>query len=372
VDLRALLSSLPLLEISPLTVIDVLSRPASQSPLLENPDVVTWSVETVAKWFSTVPTLAHLSETFLVNSIDGKTLLRLSDRKMLINLRLASPIDRRLLLQHISDLKSLQVSNAHIAHKEVVDKIVKGLGSELEQLRVNVPASVPVSSATTKSSSTSSSHPSSSSATVDKKSPNFFLSLRVSSQEIQDRVREIQDFVQERIPALRGSKCILPPEQLHFTLGRLHLYTEEEQDKAKEVLERCSSLASKLYNNKAVTATFKGIANHGGNALFVETEVGTERDLLTELGNLVFEAFRDAGLASRNFRFIPVAPIIRIHTSKKEAIPPLKDLCASLVPAYEDDVLGKFTFDTVEISCVSSETQEDGYYKSLHSVAWSS
>jgi len=114
-----------------------------------------------------------------------------------------------------------------------------------------------------------------------------------------------------------------------------------------------------------MSITFKGIANYGGNALFLETESGLERDNLIEFGNTVFELFKEASLASRNFRFQPVAPFVRVHAVKREAIAPLQELSNSLVPEYSGEVLGKHCFASVEISSVASETESDGYYRPL-------
>jgi len=115
-----------------------------------------------------------------------------------------------------------------------------------------------------------------------------------------------------------------------------------------------------------MSVTFKGIANYGGNALFLEVEPGIERDNLVEFGSTVFEIFKETSVASRQFRFQPVAPFIRIHAAKRDAIQPLQTLSAStLVPEYADVVLGRHTFAAVEISSVASETEADGYYKAI-------
>jgi len=82
--------------------------PALQS-LLASQDIMAWTKTQAADWVVSIPQLAHMREPFVANNIDGRALLRLSDKKMLQNLKLASPIDRRLLLQHIADLKAIQV-----------------------------------------------------------------------------------------------------------------------------------------------------------------------------------------------------------------------------------------------------------------------
>ena len=104
--------------------------------------------------------------------------------------------------------------------------------------------------------------------------------------------------------------------------------------------------------------------------MFVETENGQERDDLTEFGNSVFELFKEAGLASRNFRFQPVAPIVRVHSNKKDAVPPLKELFSTrLLPEYEGRTLGRHTFVALEISSVAPE-HHSGYYDGLASCSW--
>lgn len=183
-------------------------------------------------------------------------------------------------------------------------------------------------------------------------------------------VRELQEEIVKEIPLLQGSKCILDPSLLHFTVGRLHLDTPEDEERAREILRAAEAIKNRVFGqDRPVSIVFKGVANHGGNAVFVETEMGQDRDNLTEFGNSVFELFREAGLASRNFRFIPVAPIVRIHSNKKEAVAPLKELCATrLVPHYETKVLGRHTFTSLEISSVSPE-HHTGYYDALASCA---
>eukprot|EP01122_Echinamoeba_exundans_P005236 TRINITY_DN15400_c0_g1_i1.p1 TRINITY_DN15400_c0_g1~~TRINITY_DN15400_c0_g1_i1.p1 ORF type:complete len:617 (+),score=149.38 TRINITY_DN15400_c0_g1_i1:176-2026(+) len=351
------------------------------SPLMISTDVASWTVEMVNDWLASVPVLKHLQGLFRSNKIDGHALLRLNERKLMQVLKIGSPVDRRLLLQHISDLTALQSSSSFVP-VEVVQKLpAKSLGASLRESsssrhreRSQEPSSKPSKPHThahAHIASPSASRVSSAAAVADdKKTPNFFLSLRIDNSQIQDMVRALQEEVMNEIPVLRGSKCVLDPSLLHFTVGRLILSTPEEEQRAKEILKDAVRIYDRIYRDRSASITFKSIANHGGNAVFVETEFGQERDDLTEFGNTVFEMFKDAGLASRNFRFQPVAPIIRIHSNKKEAVAPLREFFSTrLMPRYESHVIGRHTFTSIEISSVSPE-HHSGYYDALASCSW--
>jgi hypothetical protein len=367
---------------NPMETLEARNVPGS-SPLMISTDVASWTVEMVNDWLASVPVLKHLQALFRSNKIDGHALLRLNERKLMQVLKIGSPVDRRLLLQHISDLNALQSSSTFVP-VEVVQKLpAKSLGGSLRDSpssrhrerstpsfqEPSVKPAKPHVHAHT--SSPSASRVSSAAAADDKKTPNFFLSLRIENTQIQDMVRSLQDEVMNEIPSLRGSKCVLDPSLLHFTVGRLILSTPEEEQRAKQILKDAARIYERIYRDRSASITFKSIANHGGNAVFVETEFGQERDDLTEFGNTVFEMFKDAGLASRNFRFQPVAPIIRIHSNKKEAVAPLREFFSTrLMPRYESQIIGRHTFTSIEISSVSPE-HHSGYYDALASCSWS-
>lgn len=349
---------------------------SGSSPLMVSTDVKSWTVEMVSDWLASVPVLKHLQGLFRSNNIDGHALLRLHERKLQQQLKIGSPVDRRLLLQHISDLSALQISSTLVPIDTVQKLPTESLGTHSRRsTRHRERESVPIAHSTPehpkmKPSYSVPASPSIAAPSDDKKTPNFFISLRIDNKEIQQTVRDLQEEIMNHIPVLRGSKCILDPALLHFTVGRLVLSSPEDEKRAQEILQEASRIYERIYSQRSVAITFRSIANHGGNAVFVETEFGQERDDLTEFGNTVFELFKDAGLASRNFRFQPVAPIIRIHSNKKEAVAPLKEYFVNtLMPRFEDKILGRHVFSSIEISSVSPE-HNSGYYDSLASCSW--
>lgn len=314
-------------------------------------DVVSWSVADAKTWAQSVPALRRFVDLFESFQMDGYRLLRLNDRKLLMRMKIESDSDRALILQHVADLKALQVTTGFTLHSDLINKIIEGLAHEL--LQANQVESSPVSS-----------------LLASKRVPNYFLSLRIASLDLRAKVRNIQGEIENLIPELAGSRSVLPPEQLHFTLGRLYLQTEEEIARAKKLLEQChDQVYRRLYpEDSQVAINFCGVMNYGGNTVFLETERGYERDLLIEFGNTVYDIFQAAGLTSKEFRFQPVAPIVRVRQSKKPLMSRLQEVSETILEKYANSSLGRNVFSSLDISAVADQTDEDGYYRNLHSV----
>jgi 2'-5' RNA ligase len=321
-------------------------------PTLLQGDILLWDTSAVQLWMQSVPALRKFTDSFEYNQIDGHRLLRLNDRKLLQRLKMESDSDRSLILQHVADLKALQLTRAASTHSDILNKLIEGLSSELSQLH-KVSAN-PVTSLLS-----------------SKRVPNYFLSLRIGCLDLRATVKKIQSEIEGLVPELSGSRSMLPPEQLHFTLGRLYLQTDAEIALAKKLLEECyEKVYQTLYpGNAEVAVNFKGVTNYGGNTVFLETERGNERDVLIEFGNTVYDIFQAAGLTSKEFRFQPVAPILRVRQSKKPLMMRLQDASATLLESYANASLGRNIFSTLDISAVADQTDADGYYKTLHCVA---
>jgi 2'-5' RNA ligase len=327
-------------------------------PTLLQGDILQWNVAAAQTWMQSIPALHRFCASFESLQMDGHRLLRLNDRKLLQRMKIESDSDRALILQHVGDLKALQLTRAASAHSDILNKLIDGLASELAQLN--------------KVSSSSSTNPAVSNMLIaSKRVPNFFLSLRIGCLDLRSKVKRIQSEIEALIPDLAGSRSMLPPEQLHFTLGRLYLQTEAEIALAKKLLEEChETVYKRLYPDGAeVAVNFRGVMNYGGNTVFLETERGNERDLLIEFGNTVYEMFQAAGLTSKEFRFQPVAPILRVRQSKKPLMMKLEEVSTTLLETYSDASLGRNVFSTLDISAVADQTDADGYYRNLHTVA---
>ena len=322
------------------------------STLLQG-DILLWDVSAVQAWLNSVPALRKFADSFEHNQIDGHRLLRLNDRKLLQRLKMESDADRTLLMQHVGDLKALQLTRAASTHSDILNKLIEGLSSELSQLHKV------------------SANPATSLLLSSKRVPNYFLSLRIGCLDLRTKVKKIQAEIETLVPELSGSRSMLPPEQLHFTLGRLYLQTDAEIALAKKLLADCyEKVYQSLYpENAEVAVNFKGVTNYGGNTVFLETERGNERDVLIEFGNTVYDIFQAAGLTSKEFRFQPVAPILRVRQSKKPLMMRLQEASATLLESYANASLGRNVFSSLDISAVADQTDSDGYYKTLHSVA---
>lgn len=362
-------------------------------------DIIHWTVDQVQQWLSSTPTLKQFAPAFLELKVDGRRLMSLSDRILLQKFKLENDNERAHILSHISDLKSLQLTKAASLHTEVLNKLIGSLVQEMGIGKSAISSALSNHSASSETASYSSYDASSMEKTdgeasdgasktgsissslpavlPSKRVPNYFLSLRIASFEIRENVIAIQREIANLIPDLAGSRSMLPPEQLHFTLGRLYLQTEGEVALAKRLLEESiEKVFYRLFTLETETSTrelavnFKGVQNYGGNTVFLETERGLERDLLIEFGNSVYDLFQEAGLTSKEFRFQPVAPIIRVRQSKKPLLNRLQQVSQTLLAEkYAQAPLGRAIFSSVDISAVADQTDEDGYYKNLHTVA---
>ena len=366
--------------------------------LLEG-DIVHWRVEHVQQWLNSTSDLKKFAPAFLQWKVDGGRLMTLNDRKLLQRFKLENDADRACILSHIADLKSLQLTRAASVHGDVLNKIMESLASEMGLEKSAVSTAVMVEPSAVESGDKDQStlavdkegdmarrdgagasivkSPSLGPVLQSKRVPNYFLSLRIASLEIRENVIAIQKEIESHIPDLVGSRSMLPPEQLHFTLGRLYLQTEGEVALAKRLLnESIEKVFHRLFvldsetTSRQLAVNFKGVQNYGGNTVFLETERGLERDLLIEFGNSVYDLFQEAGLTSKEFRFQPVAPILRVRQSKKPLLLRLQQVSQTLLAEkYSQAPLGRAIFSSLDISAVADQTDEDGYYKNLHTVA---
>lgn len=385
-------------------------------------DIVHWNEQDVQMWLTCTPALARFAPIFKEWNVDGRRLMTLNDRKLLQRFKLENDHDRALILAHVADLKALQLTHAAAHHSNILNKLIDGLASELGHAqnssrerftyhapdpndsenvksatshagstnrRVNTAAKQAVGGERTATQTSSDSSASPAGMLGAKRVPNYFLSLRIESMELRNKVKQIQAEIEELVPELVGSPSMLPPVQLHFTLGRLYLHTESDIQLAKQLLDECyDKVFKRLYKvdesgssdehpssasscaPTEVAVNFRGVQNYGGNTVFLETERGLERDLLIEFGNTVYEVFQEAGLTSKEFRFQPVAPILRVRQSKKPLMLRLQEVSSSmLLDKYGDAFLGRNVFSSLDISAVADQTDEDGYYKNLHSVS---
>lgn len=306
--------------------------------------VEEWTVQDVSFWLSLIPTLKQLCKLFERHGIDGKKLLKLNEKKLLMKLKLGCESERNELLYYIAEFQAIRVTTYIHKNRVTIENIVTKLG---KQLSVTIPKIITQGQG--------------------KRIPNYFVSLRIKNTSLTKKVKQIQDEIMEELKDL--GKIIVPVslELLHFTLGRLYLQSQEDIDKCKEYIETCKSIYDSIYSGKEMSISFNNITNYGGNTIFLETKKRKETDMLIEFGNSVYSLLRSSGLTSREFRFQPVVAIIRIK--KKKLSEELQQRISKCLERFCNIDLGKEIFEELEISS-TTEYEESGYYKALAKVNW--
>lgn len=319
----------------------------SMDHLISFGSIQEWTVQDVSLWIKSIPTLRHLYKLFERANLNGRKLLRLNEKELITKYKFEKPNEISELLYYVSEFKSFELVNAFRRQKDIVEEVLQNLAGRISTISTEIPKTI--------------------SQVSGKRVPNYFISLRISNPTISKNVEQVQARILEELKEDSKITTTISLNLLHFTLGRLYIQTQEDIEKAQTYLEECKSVVQKIYGNKDVGIQFKGITNYGGTTVFLETKRGRGQDRLIDMGNTVYELFRSSGLTSKEFRFQPVAPILRIR--KRKVAEHIQRILDAIFEEFSTHELGKEMFTNLEISA-NAEYDSDGYYKCLHKVSW--
>eukprot|EP00747_Dinoflagellata_sp_TGD_P082936 gnl/TRDRNA2_/TRDRNA2_161893_c0_seq1.p1 gnl/TRDRNA2_/TRDRNA2_161893_c0~~gnl/TRDRNA2_/TRDRNA2_161893_c0_seq1.p1 ORF type:complete len:418 (-),score=41.74 gnl/TRDRNA2_/TRDRNA2_161893_c0_seq1:235-1488(-) len=189
--------------------------------------------------------------------------------------------------------------------------------------------------------------------------PNYFLSLRVKSPSIWERVSSLQSILVANEPSL--AQCLIAPVTMHITLFVMHLADANAVESAMHVL--CTN--SVVGSLPPITVDFDGFATFGTRTLFAKTS-HQSAGALKALAKLIFDSYTDAELVSGKFDFkahVTICKTSKARSRHKMRQAPLK-IERAMFEEFRNEGLGRYTFEGVELLYMM-EKDAEGYYKQL-------
>ncbi|CAG8672336.1 15761_t:CDS:2 [Acaulospora colombiana] len=134
--------------------------------------------------------------------------------------------------------------------------------------------------------------------------PNFFLSVRLDSEAIQEKFVEFSTHVNSKYPEYK--KLLIEPCQIHVTLFVFHLGNGEIINQAKE----CLAKSQDILKETCPDDTFDG-----RRVVYTSPEETDGLELFTKLTYSLHEKFKKEGLVRGNIReeFKPHATLLKIR-----------------------------------------------------------
>ncbi|KAL3857155.1 hypothetical protein ACJMK2_011850 [Sinanodonta woodiana] len=196
----------------------------------------------------------------------------------------------------------------------------------------------------------------------DKMRPNYFLALRVTDENVQLGVSNIQNSITEQEP--RYGECCIPKICLHITLCTVGLDTEEQLHNAVTCIQDArDELFSIVPLDKVLK--IKGVDNFFNRVVYGKVEYPPEFfDFVHHLKLCLTEH----GIEVRdNHDFVPHMTIMKVSrpvaraTGKKYVAP-------WLYSKFKDTVLGQQAINNIHLCEMGDERQPDGFYVTATSI----
>ncbi|RIA95758.1 AKAP7 2'5' RNA ligase-like domain-containing protein [Glomus cerebriforme] len=214
-----------------------------------------------------------------------------------------------------------------------------------------------------------------SSVKVKKARPNYFLSVRLDSQGIQENFYEFFNYVTKKFPEYK--KMLITPQQIHITLFVLHLGNEDNIRDAKNCLLNNKEITKEFFPSYKPSLHFQGIdVFNGGRVVYTRPENSDGLATFTEFTYALHEKFQQQGLVDNDIKkeFKPHATLMKLkgktvikhkHGKNKEVI---KRIPSEIYEHFMGFDFGTHCLESVELSSMLLPKGDDGYYIRLENI----
>ncbi|CAL1542445.1 unnamed protein product [Lymnaea stagnalis] len=190
----------------------------------------------------------------------------------------------------------------------------------------------------------------------DKLRPNYFLCVRISNDDIMDKICNIQDRLMEAEPLF--SECCIPGVALHVTLNTLGLDTPEHLIQCVEALKKMKpELESALPKS---VLKLQGVSNFYNRVVYAQVQY--QKDFL-DFCNLLKTLLSEAGVQIRDgYEFVPHVTIMKT-TRPVSRLRGTKNVNPQLYSKYVNTEFGEQKIDSIYLCSMGDDRREDGFYK---------
>ncbi|KFP09582.1 A-kinase anchor protein 7 isoform gamma, partial [Egretta garzetta] len=193
-----------------------------------------------------------------------------------------------------------------------------------------------------------------------RETPNYFVSIPITDDQILDRIEDIQEFIFTKEPDLL--RALLPIQTMHLTIIVAHLGTEEEVKKAVLALKQSKTKVEAILQGKDLNMTFHGIGQFNNQVIYVKMSEEDEKTL-RRIAEAVEECFNEMNLdisGSKDFR--PHLTFLKLSKAPRLKRRGFRRICSDLYKEYEDSYFGTEVFSQIDLCAMRKKKQESGYY----------
>jgi 2'-5' RNA ligase len=207
--------------------------------------------------------------------------------------------------------------------------------------------------------------------------PNYFLCLRINDENIQNKVKEIQNSISLKFPNLK--KYMIQINKLHLTLFVLKIYNQDAINQTKQILNNSQTIIRKYFSCPPIL-TLKGLSHFNQRVLFVDIEDNEESQKLKQFTRNLYEEFtKNTLFCQSHYQFTPHMTIMKIrnnnHKFRKSNNNNINinnnQFEVSLLEPFKNILFGWQLIPNLEL-VMMDEHGEDNFYKSIYSIPFSS
>ncbi|XP_037982845.1 uncharacterized protein LOC119696958 [Motacilla alba alba] len=193
-----------------------------------------------------------------------------------------------------------------------------------------------------------------------RESPNYFVAIPITDDQILDRIEDIQELIFSKEPDLL--RALLPIQTMHLTIIVAHLGTEEEVKKAVLALKQSKTKVEDILQGKDLNLTFHGIGEFNNQVLYVKM-LEEDQKMLNRIAEAVEECFIEMNLdisGSKDFK--PHLTFLKLSKASRLRRRGFRKICMDLYKEYEDSHFGTEVFSRIDLCAMRKKKQESGYY----------
>ncbi|XP_019638929.1 PREDICTED: A-kinase anchor protein 7-like isoform X2 [Branchiostoma belcheri] len=199
--------------------------------------------------------------------------------------------------------------------------------------------------------------------------PNYFVAIRVSTEEIHRGLKAVQDAVLEQEPNLQPA--MIPLINMHITLLVTHL-REEQVDRAKEALRLAKARLNPkfLRPDNRLVLTFQGLGTFRNDVVFAKIQQNGHLTSLRELAETVQTCFVEKEVCSKNDKgFEPHLTLMKMSRNfGKLRSKGIKKIDPKLYEEFQEERFGDQVVEGLQLCSMLKKKEADGYYHTEEQV----
>lgn len=192
--------------------------------------------------------------------------------------------------------------------------------------------------------------------------PNYFLCLRITNQEIIEKISKLRDELLIINPEYE--ECILSTDRLHITLCCLGLDSDEDVRNCVDILKVLKAGLEKLKPTD-INIRLKGTSNFYNTVLFAQVD---ENEAFLNFCTHLRTEIKTSGIEIRDmFDLHPHMTIMKISRQMSHKLGS-KYLEARVHDLAKNEVFGVQNINNIHLCLMGQQRQEDGFYISPYNM----